>query len=124
MLRVVLISQLVKKLQQTCQFFQVATSVLKSGLFQLVSCRFVTTCLKQLAESLWIASFYNHLEGKSIDNSWYKEPRCFQLVQKILSYLQSLKLCFLNHFQVYSWQHIYTSQHHCTSHHLSYMTCL
>ena len=36
--------QLVNKLQQTCQFHQVATSLLKSGLLQLVICRLVTTC--------------------------------------------------------------------------------
>ena len=36
--------QLVNKLQQTCQFHQVATSLLKSGLLQLVICKLVTTC--------------------------------------------------------------------------------
>ena len=37
--------QLVENLlQQTCQFHQVATSLLKSGLLQLVICRLVTTC--------------------------------------------------------------------------------
>ena len=35
--------QLVDKLQQPCQFHQVATSLLKSGLLQLVICRLVTT---------------------------------------------------------------------------------
>ena len=37
-------SQKVNKLQQTCQFHQLATSLLKSGLLQLVICRLVTTC--------------------------------------------------------------------------------
>ena len=32
------------KLQQICQFQQVATSLLKSGLLQLVICRLVATC--------------------------------------------------------------------------------
>ena len=36
--------QLVNKLQQTRQFHQVATSLLKSGLLQLVICTLVTTC--------------------------------------------------------------------------------
>ena len=36
--------QLVNKLQQACQFHQVATSLLRSGLLQLVICRLVTTC--------------------------------------------------------------------------------
>ena len=35
--------QLVNKLQQTCQFYQVATSLLKSGLLQLVICILLTT---------------------------------------------------------------------------------
>ena len=35
--------QLVNKLQQTCEFYQVATSLLKSGLLQLVICRLLTT---------------------------------------------------------------------------------
>ena len=36
--------QLVDKLQQACQFHQVANSLLRSGLLQLVICRLVTTC--------------------------------------------------------------------------------
>ena len=36
--------QLVDKLQQACQFYQVATSLLKSGLLQLVIYRLVTAC--------------------------------------------------------------------------------
>ena len=36
--------QFYNKLQQTCQFHQVATSLLKSGLLQFVICRLVTTC--------------------------------------------------------------------------------
>ena len=36
--------QLANKLQQACQFHQVATSLLRSGLLQLVICRLVTTC--------------------------------------------------------------------------------
>ena len=36
--------QLVNKLQQACQFHQVATSLLKSGLLQHVICRLITTC--------------------------------------------------------------------------------
>ena len=36
--------QLVNKLQQACQFHQVATSLLKSGLLQFVICRLDTTC--------------------------------------------------------------------------------
>ena len=37
----------VNKLQQACQFHQVATSLLRSGLLQLVICRLVeTTCNK------------------------------------------------------------------------------
>ena len=37
------LSQLVNKLQN-CQFHQVTTSLLKSGLLQLVTCKLVTTC--------------------------------------------------------------------------------
>ena len=45
--------QLFKKLQQTPQFHQIATSVLKSGLLQLVICRLVQyNLLKQLIASL------------------------------------------------------------------------
>ena len=50
------------KLQQTCQFHQVATSLLKPGLLQLVIS--VPTCynlLEKLAASLWITSFDNQL---------------------------------------------------------------
>ena len=36
--------QLVNMLQRTCQFHQVASSLLKSSLLQLVICRLVTTC--------------------------------------------------------------------------------
>ena len=36
--------QIVDKLQQACQFHQVATSWSKSGLLQLVICRLVTAC--------------------------------------------------------------------------------
>ena len=36
--------QLVNKLQQACQFHQVAISLLRSGLLQFVICRLVTTC--------------------------------------------------------------------------------
>ena len=36
--------QLVNKLHQTCQFHLVATSLLKSGLLQLVIYRLATTC--------------------------------------------------------------------------------
>ena len=39
--------QLVNILQQTCQFHQVTTSLLKSGLLQLVICRLVTTTCNQ-----------------------------------------------------------------------------
>ena len=35
---------LVNKLQQACQFHQVQTSLLRSGLLQLVICRLVTVC--------------------------------------------------------------------------------
>ena len=46
----------------SCQFYQVATSLVKSGLLQLVACKVITTChlqshynlLKQLVASLWI----------------------------------------------------------------------
>ena len=45
--------QLVNKLQQTCQFDQVATSLLKSGLSQLVVCRLGTHVkISQLVASL------------------------------------------------------------------------
>ena len=43
--------QLVNKMQQTCQFHQVATSLLKSGLLQLVICRLVTTCWNNLQKA-------------------------------------------------------------------------
>ena len=36
--------QIVDTLQQICQFHQVVTSLLKSGLLQLVICRLATTC--------------------------------------------------------------------------------
>ena len=49
--------QLVNKLQQACQFYQVATSLLKSGLLQFVICW--NNLLKQLAESLLITSLDN-----------------------------------------------------------------
>ena len=44
--------QFVNKLQQACQFHQVATSLLKSGLLQLVICRLVTTCWN-LQQACW-----------------------------------------------------------------------
>ena len=43
--------QLVDKLQQPCQFHQVATSLLKSGLLQLVICRLVTTFWNKLQQA-------------------------------------------------------------------------
>ena len=43
--------QLVNKLQQACQFHQVVTDLLKSGLLQLVICRLVTTCLNNLQQA-------------------------------------------------------------------------
>ena len=52
---------LVSKLQQVCQFHRVATSLLKSGLLQLVICY---NLLKQLAANLWATSFRN----QSVDN--------------------------------------------------------
>ena len=45
--------QLVNKLQQACQFHQVATSLLKSGLLQFVICRLVTTCWNNLQQTCW-----------------------------------------------------------------------
>ena len=45
--------QLVNKLQQTCQFHQVATSLLKSGLLELVICRLVTTSWNYLQQACW-----------------------------------------------------------------------
>ena len=36
--------QLADNFEQTCQFHQVETNLLKSGLLQLVICRFVATC--------------------------------------------------------------------------------
>ena len=45
-------------LRQTCQFHQVATSLLKSGLLQLVICRLV---IQLVAANLWITSFDNQL---------------------------------------------------------------
>ena len=53
--------QLVNEFEQTCQFHQVATSLLKPGLLQFVNCRTCYNLLKQLAASLWITSFYNQL---------------------------------------------------------------
>ena len=44
------------KLQQTGQFDKVATSLLKSGLLQLVICRRGKTCCYNLQ---WLTSFYN-----------------------------------------------------------------
>ena len=38
------LGQVADKLQQTCQFHQLATSLLKLGLLQLVICRLVATC--------------------------------------------------------------------------------
>ena len=64
--------QLVNKLQQACQFYQVATSLLKSGLLQFVICRLVTTCwnnlLKQLAEGPVDNKFGQSICDKSVDN--------------------------------------------------------
>ena len=45
------LSQPVNKLQQTCHFHQVATSLLESGLLQLVICRLVTTCWNNLRQA-------------------------------------------------------------------------
>ena len=47
--------------QKICQFQQVAVSLLKSGLLQLVICRLLTINFrKQLAESLWIINRYDN----------------------------------------------------------------
>ena len=63
-------SQIVDKLQQACQFHQVATSLsISSSCNKFVKIRLVATChlqtcytlLKQLASSLWITSFENQL---------------------------------------------------------------
>ena len=51
--------QLVKKLQQTCQFHQVAKTLLKSGLLRLVISRLVTTC-------------WNSLYSKPANNMFWK----------------------------------------------------
>ena len=57
--------QLVNKLQQACQLHQVATSLLRSGLLQLVICRLFTNLLKPFAASL----LKNQLDqNKSVDN--------------------------------------------------------
>ena len=57
----IVLFQLVNKLQQTCQFHQIATSMLKSGLSQLVICRLVeTTCSKFFTINL--------KQIKSVDN--------------------------------------------------------
>ena len=45
--------QLVNKLKQACQFHPVATSLLRSGLLQLVICRLVTTCWNNLQQTCW-----------------------------------------------------------------------
>ena len=45
--------QLVNKLQQACQFHQVATYLLRSGLLQFVICRLVTTCWNNLQQACW-----------------------------------------------------------------------
>ena len=54
--------QIVSKLQQTCQFHQVATSLLKYSFF--VATSHLQTCYnlsKRLATSLWITNFGNQL---------------------------------------------------------------
>ena len=43
--------QFVSKFQQTCQFHQVATSVLKPGLLQLVIRRLVAMCWNNLQQA-------------------------------------------------------------------------
>ena len=48
------------KFYKTCQFHQVATSLLKSGLLQLVICR-LSNSLKQPVVCLWITNFDNQL---------------------------------------------------------------
>ena len=47
--------KVVNKLHQTCLFYQVATSLLKSGLLQLVICRLDINCQKQLDNQLAIS---------------------------------------------------------------------
>ena len=43
--------QIINKLQQVCQFHQVATSLLKSGLLQFVTCTLFTTCWNNLQQA-------------------------------------------------------------------------
>ena len=53
--------ELANKLQQTCQFHQVATSLLKSIACCNLSFQTCYNLLKQLAASLWMTSFDNQL---------------------------------------------------------------
>ena len=63
--------QLVNKLQQACQFHQVATSLLRSGLLQLVICRLVTTCHLQTCYKL-VETTYNNQLATSLLTIWNK----------------------------------------------------
>ena len=49
------------KLQQTCQFHRIEVSQLKSGSFQVVICRLVTTCWR---------NFKNAIRSKTVDKSF------------------------------------------------------
>ena len=61
--------QLVNKLQQTRQFHQVAKSLLKSGLLQLVICTLVTTCWNNLQQIEFVdKKFGEYTWNKSVDN--------------------------------------------------------
>ena len=60
--------QLVNKLQQTCQFHQVPTSLLKSGLLQLIIYRLVTTLVETTCSKPVDNKFRQSTCNKSVDN--------------------------------------------------------
>ena len=72
--------QLVNKLQEACQFHQVATSLLKSGLLQLVICILVTTCCNKpveiinLQQACWqlATDLLSQAVASHANASWYR----------------------------------------------------
>ena len=80
--------QLVNKLQQACQFHQVAENLLISGFLQFVNCRLVTTCW---TISLLITSLDNQLARSLFTtcNKLSQAMRSFSLTRIFTSDLDS-----------------------------------
>ena len=90
--------QLVNKLQQACKFLQVATSMLRSGLLQLVICRLVTTCWNKLQQACWqlATDLLSQAVASHANASWYRlvATGCYKISTGLLQ---------LGRFWLYNW---------------------